>query len=126
MGLKELTQNFAIQGAHRGWTEALNAGAKEVGAIAVESFAVATENPEVRRVLAKFGKRIIDSVVEYTRRCGQHPEARTVVERLMMAKVQAAAGELVDDAGIQEIVRRTLDDEYGNLLPELLPEGCGG
>lgn len=115
--LRQLTANFALQGAWRGWLEALRGGTKEVGRIALESFAAATENPVIAKAFTKMAKQVIEAVVIYTRKHGVHPDARPCIERIMFAKVRALLGEDVADADILETVRQTVDEEHGKLLP---------
>merc|ERR1712137_1507617 len=50
--LKELAQRFTVQGAHKGWTEMLKLGDKNVGRVALENFSAALENPGIARELA--------------------------------------------------------------------------
>lgn len=115
--LKQLTCSFALQGAWRGWMEALKSGTRDVGGIALESFAAASENPMVAKAFAKIAKRIIEAIVAYTRRYALHHEARPCIERILFAKARIVLGEGVDDAELMESVRKTVDEEHGELLP---------
>jgi len=115
--LKELTCSFALQGAWKGWLEALKTGSKDVGVIALEGLAVSSENPAVARAFGKIVRKVVEAIVAYTKKHGVHPEARPCIERMMFAKVRAAAGEQVSDADILEMVRTTIDEEHGELLP---------
>jgi len=115
--LKQLTCSFALQGAWKGWLEALKTGSKEVGVIALESFAASSENATVAKALTKIAKHVIEAIVVYTRRHGVNPEARPCIERLMFAKVRAQLGPDMDDATILDSVQRTVDEEHGELLP---------
>mmetsp|Transcript_62757 Transcript_62757/g.125802 ORF Transcript_62757/g.125802 Transcript_62757/m.125802 type:complete len:274 (-) Transcript_62757:43-864(-) len=74
--LQQLTCSFALQGAWKGWLEALRGGTQEVGRIALESFSAASENAVIAKAFSKMAKQIIEAVVIYTRKHGVHPEAR--------------------------------------------------
>jgi len=115
--LRQLTVSFALQGAWKGWMEALRSGTKDVGGIALEGFAVASENAMAAKAFAKIAKQVIEAIVVYTRRHGVHPDARPCIERIMFAKVRALVDAEVADADILETVRQTVDEEHGELLP---------
>mmetsp|Transcript_62772 Transcript_62772/g.177044 ORF Transcript_62772/g.177044 Transcript_62772/m.177044 type:complete len:442 (-) Transcript_62772:29-1354(-) len=115
--LKGLCQTFALKGAYKGWLASLNKGDKGVGAIALESFSAALENPAVAKVFAKLAKLVIGAIVQYTRRHGLHPDARPCVERIMVAKVRIQLGDGIDEADVLETVNQAIDDEHGSLLP---------
>jgi len=117
--LKQLTCSFAVQGAWRGWLEALRGGSRDVGGAALESLAAASENAAVAKAFARMARQVIEAIVVYTKKHGVHPDARPSIERIMFAKVRALLGEDVADADILETVRKTVDEEHGQLLPRV-------
>ncbi|CAJ1384141.1 unnamed protein product [Effrenium voratum] len=90
--LEELTQSFAMKGAHKSWLLALTKGSRRVGEAALENFQAAFKSPEVLRVLGKLGRRIAEAIACFVGRHGPHPLARPLVEEVLLAKVKLTLG----------------------------------
>mmetsp|Transcript_39945 Transcript_39945/g.92682 ORF Transcript_39945/g.92682 Transcript_39945/m.92682 type:complete len:112 (+) Transcript_39945:437-772(+) len=106
-----------MQGAWKGWLEALRSGTREVGLVSLESLAAASENKVVAQALSKIAKQVVEAVVSFTRRHGLDSAARPCIERIMFAKVRGLLGVDVLDEEIMETVRQTVDEEHGDILP---------
>eukprot|EP00434_Breviolum_minutum_P016616 symbB.v1.2.014649.t1/scaffold1063.1/size201213/4 len=123
--LEELTQNYALQGAHRSWIVALKEGNQRVGEAAMVNFQVALQNPAVLRVLAKFAKHIADAMVIFVRRYGPHPMARKCVEEVLLSKVRNTLPAGLNEEDLREAVRERLREDYADerTLMELIESG---
>eukprot|EP00435_Cladocopium_sp_Y103_P029904 s3412_g7.t1 len=114
--LEELTQSYALQGAHRSWILALKEGKRRVGEAAVENFQVAFNNADVLRALSKFAKHIADAMVSFIRRHGPHPKARQCVEIILLAKVRRMLPAGHDDQELVEAVTERMREDYADVF----------
>ncbi|CAL1149738.1 unnamed protein product [Cladocopium goreaui] len=114
--LEELTQSYALQGAHRSWILALKEGNRRVGEAAVENFQIAFNNVDVLRALSKFAKHIADAMVSFIRRHGPHPKAKQCVGKILLAKVRRMLPEGHDDQELSEAVTERMREDYADVF----------